>query len=61
MKNIKNRLSESSYSRMVKDDTDVALQTRKIEDLKYLKNAVDNGSMTPELFDFIDLMDLLLP
>ena len=54
MKQIKNRFSESLYSKMIKEETDMQIHARQVEDLKYLKDVTHQGKLTPALYDFIN-------
>ena len=55
MKDVKKRFSESAHSKMSKCDAELVLQDRRIDDLKYLRDVVSNGKMSPALYDFLNV------
>ena len=64
MKKIDKPFAESDYSVMSKVATDYELRSRAIEDLKFLRDRIAKGQLTPALYDFINMdhsLEHLLP
>jgi hypothetical protein len=64
MKKIAKPFAESDYSVMSKATTDYDLRAKQLKDLKFLRERIVAGKLTPELYDFINMdhsLESLLP
>ena len=64
MKKIKHPFAQSLYSRLEQAAVTCELRRRQIKDLKFIRDKIASGNMTPELYDFINAdgsLEALLP
>lgn len=64
MKKIKHPFAQSLYSRLEQAAVTCQLRRRQIKDLKFIRDKIASGHMTPELYDFINAdgsLEALLP
>ena len=64
MKKIKHPFAQSLYSRLEQAAVSCELRRRQIKDLKFIRDKIASGNMTPELYDFINAdgsLEALLP
>ena len=64
MKKIKHPFAQSLYSRLEQAAVSCELRRHQIKDLKFIRDKIASGNMTPELYDFINAdgsLEALLP
>ena len=64
MKKIKHPFAQSLYSKLEQAAVSCELRRRQIKDLKFIRDKIASGNMTPELYDFINAdgsLEALLP